>query len=81
MPCVKVPELRLGLMEVNTSGNGGTIKRMEREFYTIRMEMCMKASGSMTKQMAKAPTRILTGPNMSESGRMTSKTVLGLNSG
>lgn len=54
---------------------------MEKEFYTIQMEIFMKENGWMTKQMAKGPTLIQMEPNTLENGRMISKMDLGFRSG
>ena len=43
-------ELKFGQIVQNILDNGGIIKLMEKEFYIMRMEMCMKDSGLMIRQ-------------------------------
>lgn len=63
-------------MVANMRDNGKLIKRTEREFSTIQMEIFTKVDGSMIRRMGKEFILIRTELNMSDNGKMISSMVL-----
>lgn len=70
----KVLDSKFGLMDQDTSGNGGIIKQTEKEFYIMQMGMSTMENGSTIKQVDMEHILILMEHAMLVSGLRTSKT-------
>lgn len=65
-------EIKFGQMEANIKVNGRKIKRMEKEYCIILMEIFMKDNGQATKPMDKEPIHIQMELNILDNGKMIS---------